>query len=86
MEAIDSPSDAISDQYAAQIVTMFDGRKLVGRIVDENSDTITLSTNPYDASQNQVIETSEIADREDSPVSTMPRACWTVSTRRKWLT
>ena len=72
LEAIDSPSDAISDQYAAQIVTMFDGRKLVGRIVDESSDTITLSTNPYDASQNQVIETSEIADREDSPVSTMP--------------
>lgn len=72
IEAIDSPSDAISDQYAAQILTRFDGTTLVGRIVDEDNETITFSTNPYDPSQNQVLEQSEITDREDSPVSTMP--------------
>lgn len=72
LEAIDSPSDAISDQYAAQILTRFDGTSMVGRIVDEDRETITFSANPYDPSQNQVIEQSLITGREDSPVSIMP--------------
>ena len=72
LEAIDSPSDAISDQYAAQILTRFDGTPLVGRIVDEDDDTITLSRNPYDPSQNVVLDKNDYPGREDSPVSTMP--------------
>ena len=70
--AIDLPSDEISDQYAAQIIERADGSTLTGRIVDEDRQTLTLSQNPYDPSQQIVIEKADVVGREDSPVSIMP--------------
>ena len=70
--ALDLPSDEISDQYAAQIITRTDGSTIVGRIIEEDDESIVLSQNPYDPSRTISIPKSDEAGRENSPVSTMP--------------
>jgi len=72
LSAIDSPSDAISDQYQATILTLDDGSTLIGRVLREEDEKIFLNQNPYDLSQEIGINLSEIQLREVSPVSTMP--------------
>ncbi len=72
LEAIDSPSDAISDQYASTLLTMTDGKTIVGRIVGENEEVVILNQNPYAPDQQIRAAKAEIAHREMSSVSIMP--------------
>ena len=72
MEAILSPSYAISDQYATTVITRTDGSKMVGRIVGENDQELTLSLNPYMPDQTVTVPLSDVASQEPSPVSLMP--------------
>ena len=72
LEAIDSPSDAISDQYSATLLELMDGTIVTGRIISEEDGTIALNQNPYDESQVVEIAASEVVRRELSPVSIMP--------------
>jgi putative heme-binding domain-containing protein len=70
--AIDSPSDVISDQFAATLLTMHDGRRMSGRVVGEDSVAVQLNLNPYAPDQRASVVKEEIASRELSPVSIMP--------------
>ena len=72
IEAIDSPSDAVSDQYASTQLTLQDGSVITGRVIGEEDGVITLSQNPYDPGQVRTIESSGVASRALSPVSIMP--------------
>ena len=72
LEAIDSPSDAISDQYGATLLTRTDGSKVVGRIVGEDDEAVQLNPNPFNASQVMAIPLADIADRSASTISMMP--------------
>ena len=72
LTAIDSPSDEISDQYEASVLTLSDNTVIAGRILREESEWIFVNQNPYNPSQEIGIENSRILSREASPVSTMP--------------
>mgnify|MGYP001590365947 CR=1 FL=1 len=70
--AINSPSDAISDQYTSTILTTTDGKSVIGRIVSEDDEAVMLNQNPYAPDQQIRVFKSAIVDRENSPVSIMP--------------
>ena len=72
LEAIDSPSDEISDQYAASLLELTDGSMISGRIVEETDGMIILNQNPFDPSQTVSVDASEVIKRSRSPVSIMP--------------
>ncbi|MFT5144364.1 MAG: putative heme-binding domain-containing protein [Rhodothermales bacterium] len=72
LEAIDSPSYAISDQYAAELLTMTDGKTHIGRVVGEEDDVLLLNQNPYSPDQQIRVAKADIGHREASPVSIMP--------------
>lgn len=72
LEAIDSPSDAISDQYAAALLTMIDGKTFVGRVIGEDDAVVLLNQNSYTPDQQIRVPKADIAHREASSVSIMP--------------
>jgi putative heme-binding domain-containing protein len=74
LRAIIEPSDSISDQYAASLVTLNDGNQLWGRIIQRDEQVLKLATNPYDLSVVEDVPNGEIARVELSPASLMPPA------------
>jgi len=72
MAAINTPSDAISDQYTATLLNMIDGKTLMGRVVGEDDEAVELNQNPYAPDQQIRVLKADIASRENSPVSIMP--------------
>ena len=72
LEALDSPSDAISDQYAATLFELEDGTIITGRVVEEEGGVIALNQNPYDPNQRVEVQEAAVVRRAISPVSTMP--------------
>lgn len=71
-QAILSPNEAVSDQYAATLFTLDDGSTLVGRIVSEAGDSLTVNANPYDASDVRRVARADVVSQTESPVSLMP--------------
>ncbi len=61
LSAIYLPSETISDQYAAELVRLTDGRIVVGRVSGEDDDAIRLNKNPYDPEQET--ELADVAER-----------------------
>ncbi len=72
IEALISPSDAISDQYAATVFTLNDQGTVVGRVIQRDENTIEVNQNPYDPSQVTTISQEDVVDESPSPVSIMP--------------
>ena len=70
--AVVEPSDAISDQYSATVFTMKDGRSIVGRVLQQNDETVTINQNPFDLSQTTVLQKADIDSEKLSPASIMP--------------
>ena len=58
VEAIISPSDAISDQYEATLFTKKDGSTVVGRVISQDDESVTINQNPFDMSQVMTIAKS----------------------------
>ncbi|MCC6783627.1 MAG: c-type cytochrome [Planctomycetes bacterium] len=74
LTAIIDPSDSISDQYAASLVTLNDGNRLWGRVISRDDSELKLATNPYDLGAVEVVRSDEVARIEMSPASLMPPA------------
>lgn len=72
-DAIVDPSKVISDQYKASIIETKDGRVITGRIVNESKNSITLVTDPENATKVTEIEKADIETNKLSPVSLMPK-------------
>ncbi len=71
LESITEPSKVVSEQYMNTILTMTDGKVIVGRITQETADKVTLIPNPFDPATMSVSK-SDIKSRELSKVSPMP--------------
>lgn len=71
LEAILLPSEVISDQYQAVVVTAKTGDQIVGRIVEEDDDKVALLLGVFGDDRTEV-KKSNIESIEASPVSTMP--------------
>ncbi|MEM6764496.1 MAG: c-type cytochrome [Bacteroidota bacterium] len=72
MDAIISPSLDVSDQYASTMLSLTNGKKLIGRLMDETADSITLNTNPYDPSIVETVALTMVQTKDKSAVSPMP--------------
>ena len=72
IEAIISPSDALTDQYAATVFTKTDGSTVIGRVLEQDEETVTINQNPFDLSQTTTLQKAEIESEKESPASIMP--------------
>lgn len=70
--AIFSPNEAISDQYAFTLFHLKDGKKIAGKIKSENDERVIIMPNPYSTTQTVELAKPDIVDRALSPVSPMP--------------
>jgi len=73
VEALVEPSKVVSDQYKASIVQTADGRVVTGRIVVESPESITIVTDPEDATKFATISRSEIEEIVPATESLMPK-------------
>lgn len=71
MEAIIYPDKAVSDQYASTIFTLKNGQSVVGRLVNEDKTSYSISQNPFAQDQLRKIAKKEVASRKYSTVSIM---------------
>lgn len=71
--SICEPSHTISEQYQASVVTLTDGRAIVGRVISRDDSEIAVASNPYDLSVLTKAPSAEVAKVEPSPVSMMPQ-------------
>jgi putative heme-binding domain-containing protein len=72
LEKILNPSKAISDQYAAVIITTTDGKTVTGRIANLNGDELMVMTNMLDPNALVNVNAKKVESIEKSKVSVMP--------------
>ena len=72
VEKIIVPSKAVSDQYAAVVLTTTDGRQVVGRIVNLHGDTIHVNTDMLDPNKIVGVNRNTIESIGTSKISMMP--------------
>jgi putative heme-binding domain-containing protein len=71
LEAIVEPSKTISDQYAATQLQLKNGESVVGRIVNEDETSYTVSQNPYAPDYTISVKKKDVASKTYSKVSLM---------------
>jgi len=72
VEAIVEPSRVVSDQYKASIVQTADGKVVTGRIVAEDEASLTVVTDPEDATKFVRIARADVEEITSSAASLMP--------------
>jgi putative heme-binding domain-containing protein len=72
LEAIQKPDKVVSDQYASSIFTLKNGQSVLGRLVNEDETSYSISQNPFAPNQLRKIPKSEVVSRKYSTVSIMP--------------
>jgi putative heme-binding domain-containing protein len=73
LEKLLDPDKAISDQYAATIFTLTDGRVVTGRIVNYFGDTMMVMTNMLEPNALVNVDAKKVEEQERSKVSMMPK-------------
>jgi putative heme-binding domain-containing protein len=71
LESILEPSKVLPDQYRNTVVSLKSGDDVIGRIIDENDQRITLMTDPIKSTKAEVSK-ADIESRRLSNVSPMP--------------
>jgi putative heme-binding domain-containing protein len=71
IEAIINPSKDISDQYGSSIVTLKDGRSVMGLVVEQDDKAIRVFPADLKA-EGELIQRSEVQSIAESPASQMP--------------
>ena len=72
LEKVFDPNKAISDQYAATIFSLTDGRVVTGRVVNYMGDRMMVMTNMLDPNGLVGVDTKRVEAMEKSKVSMMP--------------
>ena len=72
--AICEPSQSISEQYQASVVTLKDGSSVYGRIIYRNEKETAVAVNPFNFATLEKVPADQIAKVELSQVSMMPPA------------
>jgi putative heme-binding domain-containing protein len=71
LEAIISPSKAISDQYGSTVFFLKKGGSILGRLIRQDNTNYYISQNPFDASIVRTVAKSNVARTRVSDVSPM---------------
>src|SRR5262249_31116914 len=72
LENIVDPSKVISDQYESTLLEKVDGSSIVGRVVKEEGDKISVAENPLQPDRLTVLSQSDVRSRSKYPISAMP--------------
>lgn len=72
--SIIEPSDSISEQYQASVVTKADGSETYGRVIYHNQTELALASNPFDFGMITKMPANEVAEVKPSQTSMMPPA------------
>lgn len=70
--AIYSPNDDISDQYAFTLYTLKNGKKIAGRLLSQEGDSLSIMPNPLNSQYILQLSKDEIEETGLSPISPMP--------------
>ena len=71
-ESLIVPSKVVSDQYKASTVITTAGKVITGRIVNDNKGTLTILTDPFDATKISTVPADEVDQAQPSKTSLMP--------------
>jgi len=72
LDQIINPSKEINEQFAPIVVTLKNGDRMEGVVVNLNGDTVTLNTDLSDPNQRENVDRKEVKSIEASKVSPMP--------------
>lgn len=72
-EAVVDPNKVVPDLFRATVIETKSGQVYTGRIASETADSVTIITNPEDATKFQTIPIAEIETRTVSMTSQMPK-------------
>jgi len=72
LDQIVNPSKEINEQFAPIVVTMKNGDRMEGVVVNLNGDSVTLNTDLSDPNQRENVDRKEVQSIEQSKVSSMP--------------
>ena len=72
INAVFSPSDEVSDQYAFTLFHLKDGSQKAGRILSDKEGLVKIMPNPYSSTITEELAKADIVKQELSPVSPMP--------------
>jgi putative heme-binding domain-containing protein len=79
------PSFRINDKYQSYVFALESGKSITGLILEEKGDTVKVIENPLAKAEPTVLKKSEIAAREKSPTSLMPKGLLDKLTREEIL-
>lgn len=71
LESIIYPDKAVSDQYASTIFTLKNGQSVVGRLVNEDKSSYSISQNPFAQDQLRKVPKKDVVSKKYSTVSIM---------------
>ena len=71
LESIIEPNKTVSDQYAATVFTMKDGSSILGRLINENEKSYSVSQNPFAPDALREIAKADVASTKYSYISVM---------------
>ena len=72
--SIVEPSQVISDQYEFTEIVTHDGKTIVGRVLNEQDEILSISQNPFDFEQQIEVSRANIKSIKPSKNSPMPPA------------
>ena len=72
LDNIINPSKEINEQFVPTVITMLDGTQNIGMIVNLNSDSVSLNTDPTEPNQQVRIDRKQVKSIEPSKISLMP--------------
>ncbi|MBM1108095.1 c-type cytochrome [Aurantibacter crassamenti] len=70
--ALVSPSEEISDQYSNSIFHTKDGKQVIGRLISEEGDSLSIMPNAYNPAYTLKLAKTDVEKQELSSVSPMP--------------
>jgi putative heme-binding domain-containing protein len=71
LESIIEPNKVVSDQYAATVFAMKDGSSVLGRLVNEDEDSYSISQNPFAPEVTREIPKADVLNTKYSYISIM---------------
>ncbi len=71
-ESLIVPSKMVADQQRASTVVTTAGEVITGRIVNDNKGTLTILTDPFDATKITTVPADEVDQAQPSKTSLMP--------------
>lgn len=71
LEATINPSDEISEQYVASVLELKDGSSVMGRVINEDETSYSISQNPFSPDVLRKVAKSNVSTIKDSKISVM---------------